>query len=411
MLILILLPLFVGSECHCDGVYYYDNIQDAFLDIDNQHMHHGARHNNINSEIVVVCQDNTCTVRLLRDVVVDSPLILNGVNFDLNGFVLENNTTTLISTYGTCRIYNGRLKGSLDNGDNYDGLLVNRQSVCAIENIEFDVESAHQTNILVHAYGNIVVMNSSMEVSTLASNEAAMTTAVYGNIFSNIYISKSDVVAKSDFGRVEGVYVGDTGKIESSSIIAYSNYRSNDVTFTSCSIGCNNSGEFVVNDCDIYGVHSGINSSGTLFVNGGTYRGYGHGGIYCSGVNNVYHIINSSICQDEMPCGYEDFGVGCMYGGLYVGGGQGRNNISVFVNNCVITADQNPVVLRGTSEEQNNSIYISNTTMDVKHIRVDNDTHRVYIGQGCNFDASHVDIQDVVKMTHECYCGNLCDDK
>lgn len=40
---------------------------------------------------------------------------------------------------------------------------------------------------------------------------------------------------------------------------------------------------------------------------------------------------------------------------------------------------------------------ITNTTIDVLHIRVDNNTHSIYLGEGCNFDITHIDLPEVVK--------------
>ena len=75
-------------------------------------------------------------------------------------------------------------------------------------------------------------------------------------------------------------------------------------------------------------------------------------------------------------------------------GGADSNNITVYMDNCDIYGSANQIVLRGTSNEKNNSLYISNSTihdLDGNNIAVhiDNDTHRLYIGKGNNFTASN----------------------
>lgn len=401
--ILIFFPLSGCELYNKDGVYYYENLQDALYDINGECV--GKRDQSVdgNPSVVVTLNDGTSTICLLKDVTMDDTILLNNTNFNFNGFVLRNNKATLIITYGNCRIYNGFLYRLCEGENGQDGIVVSRNSICHIENIVFESDSSSCINIAIHVYGEMFMTGSTVKVSSLESDQNTVTVAIYGNIFSNVYIDGSDIIAKSDFGRVDGVYVGDVGKLVNSHIVAYANYQSNETRFTSCAIGCNNDGTLVINNCNIYGVHSGIDSHGDLFVDAGIYRGYGHGGIYCSGANRTYRIANATILQAEMPIGYTDIGVGCMMGGIYIGGGENKDNINVFIDNCVIKAAKNPIVLRGTNGEKNNSLYISNTVLDVRHVRVDNDTHRVYIGNGCNFEELHVDIPEVVVYTNVDY--------
>jgi hypothetical protein len=406
VLFLIVVFLFLqllGCETYNkDGVYYYKELQDALLDIDEQYVGRRDQNSSVGSSVTVTLQDGSPTICLLKDITTDNTIRLSNTNLNLNGFTLENNKSSLIMTYGFCHIYNGALYRACDNESRYDGIVISKNSTCRITDITFKSESSNCTNIAIHVYGKMFMDNSAIEVSSSASNHNIMVIGVYSNLLSNVNIDKSSIIAKADFGRVEGVYIGDVGRISNSNIVAYANYQSNEVEFTSCAIGCHNDGILTINNCDIYGVHSGVNSSGSLTVDAGTYRGYGHGGIYCAGASLTYIITNATILQAEMPIGYKD-AVGCMQGGMYIGGGTNKNNIKVFIDNCIIKATKNPIVLRGTSGEKNNSLYISNTIIDVKHIRVDNDTHLIYLGEGCNFEVSHVDIPNVVVYTGVSY--------
>jgi hypothetical protein len=386
-----------------DGTYYYENIYDASEDINDGCVGRRSQRLMDNPNVAIVLLDGRPTICLLTNIITDTTILLNNASINLNGFTLTNDHSTLIKTYGDCEIYNGFLHRSCNDKSCTDGLVIGKSSVCKINNVVFKSESNNETNVAIRVYGEVIIRNSTIETHTIVSNQNTTTISVYGNIFSRVCIEESNIFSEADFGRVDGVYVGDVGSLVNSNIIACANYQSNSVRFTSCAIGCNNSGTLVVNNCSIYGVHSGINSVGALFVDGGTYSGYGHGGIYCAGINWINVIINSTVLQAEMPYGYEDLGVGCMQGGLYIGGGEHRNNVTVFIDNCIIEATKNPIVLRGTSGEQNNSLYISNTTIDIQHIRVDNNTHHIYLGEGCNFGLPHIDIPEVVIYTGVSY--------
>ena len=71
------------------------------------------------------------------------------------------------------------------------------------------------------------------------------------------------------------------------------------------------------------------------------------------------------------------------------------------MDNCTIDATSQPVVMRGTGGEKNNHIYISNSTIPLGTygLRVDNSTHRVYIGSGNNFGIEELKIRDLSGVT------------
>ena len=405
VVVFLFLQLFGCMIYNNDRVYYYEELQDALLDVNNQCV--GRRKQIIYNDpsVAVTLEEGVATICLLKNIIMDDVVLLKNANLNLNGFSLTNNKTVLIKTYGVCYIYNGYLNRLCENNQVFDGIVVKQSSICHIENVVFESKSSNSTNIAIHVYGEMFLRNSTIKSASFASDENTFTSSVYGNIFSNICIEESDITTESDFGRVEGVYIGDIGQLINSRIVSYANYKSNESRFTSYSVGCKSEGNLSIINCYIYGVHSGINTISSMSIDGGMYCGYGHGGIYCAGIGQTYKIKNAIIAQSEMPAEYEDLGVGCTQGGLYIGGGKNRNNIEVFVDGCTIIATKNPIVLRGSSGEQRNSLYISNTNLDVQHIRVDNNTHRVYLGVGCNFEQQHVDIQDTVVYTNVDYAN------
>ena len=89
------------------------------------------------------------------------------------------------------------------------------------------------------------------------------------------------------------------------------------------------------------------------------------------------------------------------------------------MDNCKIYGLNQPIVMRGSAGEENNKLYISNSTIDFDKandgakIRVDDITFRLYIGSGNNFNVSNVkpavdltqdDLATVVVSTGDVYC-------
>ena len=193
--------------------------------------------------------------------------------------------------------------------------------------------------------------------------------------------------------------VGNLGvaTITNCDIKAYSNLThgngNDDGYYGAYSNGVYNTGTLTISDCCAIGTLSGIANEGTLHLNGGTYEGFYGGGVYFAGIGTSAYARNAIIRQCNMPSGYTTT-FATNGAGLYIGGDVGNDNISVYMNNCDIYGSKNQIVFRGTDGEKNNSLYISNSTindMDGKDIaiRIDNDTHRLYIGKGNNFNITN----------------------
>ena len=91
---------------------------------------------------------------------------------------------------------------------------------------------------------------------------------------------------------------------------------------------------------------------------------------------------------------------GAMGPGLYIGGGSDRNNVTLYIDNCDIYSKTKnaQIILRGTSGEQNNKVYISNSRLydlggEKLYVRIDNLTHRLYLGAGNNFNKENTTIK------------------
>lgn len=222
----------------------------------------------------------------------------------------------------------------------------------------------------------------------------------------NSYLSgvNCDILAAAPYGLgVHGVHNLGNAVISDSSMKGYAHYTANKAgtTYASHSRGVYNSGEMTVVDCYVIGTHSGITSVGTLFVDGGTYESYGHGGIYFGGSNTTSYIKDATVRWSQMPDGYFDDGVaGTNKAGMYIGGASKRN-IVVYADNCQFDAPSQSIVIRGTSGEQNDVLYISNSTINTSaKIRIDAN-NQLCIGHGNNFTAQHTRSRTSVKGTVE----------
>ena len=151
------------------------------------------------------------------------------------------------------------------------------------------------------------------------------------------------------------------------------------------------------------GTHSGVDNTGALYINGGIYEGYGHGGFYfCGPASGCTAYVRDAITrQIAMPNGYIDDGAGCNEAGMYIGGYAGEDNLSIYMDNCQIYGTRHAVVMNGNG---NNTLYISNSTMTgSKSIRIDDVAKKVYIGIGNNFTADNATIPSAVIATAETY--------
>ena len=228
------------------------------------------------------------------------------------------------------------------------------------------------------------------------------TTAIIKNC--NIYACSNQ--------EAEGIRVtgNSVANISNCSIYSDSPYKENHNSYGSQGLWINSAATAIVTNCNIKGVHSAIQNKGTLYVDGGTYQGWGHGGIYFAGSNNNAYIKNANLGQWDYDGKFDTAGMTAGNNGaaMYIGGSAGNDNINVYMDNCNLTALHQCIVLRGTDTEKNNTLHISNSTINTHDIRIDNTTHKLYIGKGCNFDVNSVaSNQSVVTQTNEVYTFDM----
>lgn len=210
---------------------------------------------------------------------------------------------------------------------------------------------------------NILISNFS-ELKIQDKTQTKSVATIKADINSNINIMSSILYAISKSSFSYGIYSLGKLNISDSKIIADSDHTANAAgnDYGTTSRGIYSENELYIKNSYVYGTHSGITVKGEkLYVDGGTYESYSHGGIYiCKGINQIYNAILKECPLNE---GYIDDGrAGTNHAGLYIGGG---SNINTYIDNCVIKGEIQPIVVKDGSSEINNNLYISNSKINL----------------------------------------------
>jgi hypothetical protein len=186
-------------------------------------------------------------------------------------------------------------------------------------------------------------------------------------------------------------------KIYNSKIVAEA---TGDNSYEPWGTGITNEGTLFLNDVDCFGTHSGVSNGGVaVYVSGGTYTGYSHGGFYFHQGKDGEAFVKDSVirCGNYPTDGFfkDLYAVDgenghAIFAGFYVatpGNEAATNGSTVYLDGCAIGyPGKTAFVLRGTDGEQNCTVNISNSTIvdGATAIRVDNETHKLNVGVGTN---------------------------
>ena len=205
-------------------------------------------------------------------------LLLNGGNGIINnvtintksngGGVMENPTTAIcIKSHSILNIENSTFNGVDENNGSISNVYV--EELCELNciNTKFEATSPNGMSANIFSQGDIIL--SSCDVQCYANHTANAAGTNYATLSRAIYSVKGNVK---------------------------------------------------LFDCQIYGTHSGLTiRDGELYVDGGTYDGYSHGGIYFGSNNTKNYIYNASV--NDTPIrgeGMYDDGVAGTNGGPVV---------------------------------------------------------------------------------------------
>lgn len=354
------------------SAYYYATLSDAFADINQGSLGSSSVEDEKEAAALVYKEkNNTFVCQVLKDEKDFAASIDANVSIDLDGHTVTIKDSATIFINGKCDISNGSIKG-----------LSNEEGTKENPYILFNIQS-----------GSILLKN----VSILANDDNGGT--LYGvsiNEECEGVITDSTIQVVSKTGLMS-YCVNNLGvcTIEDSILEAISNHcaneAGNDYGQTARAVFSDVNSSTIFKNCYIYGAHSGATIKGDLFIDGGIYNGYSHGGLYISNAGKNAKLFNATIQEVSLPEGYIDDGVaGTNNAGIYIGG---SSNMSIYVDNCNFYGKSQPIVLRGSSGESNNTLYISNSRInkDYTNYGVRNDgSNQIRIGINNNFDKSNL---------------------
>ena len=394
---------------------YYSTLNGAVNDVNNGTIGTNADANKDDAVAGIYTNAGQTYVVLLKDTT-EATRIQPSVDMTINlgGHTLSADNAVCIAVNGGNLTIDGRLAGS--------SIVMNRDGSSTACFFVSSSSVAESLTIKGGTYSTVTESNTAYAVNQISTtikcafwgcrmDARSNSGAAYGIVcWSNFEVSSCDINTASQSGLSQGISIpaGVTAKVSNCNIEAYSSYYSSGDNYTSYSQGVSNLGTLTINDCYVLGTHSGLQNHGTLYVNGGTFESYGHGGIYFSGEGTTAYVRNATLNDVlTMPEGWE--GTSQHNGaGFYIGGYAGRDNISVYMDNCKIYGSANQIVLRGSSGEKNNTLYISNSNIydldgNTLSVRIDNDTHKLYLGTGNNFTADNTTRPSAVIATTETY--------
>lgn len=335
--------------------------------------------------------------------------IVSDMTINLGGHTLSSTTGAALTINSGNVAIDGRLLGSAINVSTSDevtarAIAINKNCNVSVEGGTYTSAGTNKASAGILCLGNLTAKNATI----IARSTVARIDGISMSSGSSANITNCKIYAYSDDGKSYGMYVSKTCTVTASNseLKAYAKYITDGAgQYTSSSMGVYHSASSVLtlNNCVVNGSVAGVQAYGTLYVNGGTYEGYGHGGFYLTGKNMKAYIRNAIIRECDMAEGYST-NINSNHAGAYFGGDSG---MTIYIDGCIIHGASQPFVLRGSAGETNITAYISNSIINTDAlIRIDNDTHKLYIGAGNNFAASNTNRTTAVIETNETYTMN-----
>lgn len=353
---------------------------------------------------VVLLKDNTETTKV--PVYVD--MIIN-----LGGHTLDSDAACPLDIYSGNVVIDGRIKGSAINAYSDTASVRAIQARTGSLKIMGGTYTAKTTTqsigvATIQTAANLMI--SDAKFIAIGHSNATRGISIQGNIVSDFKNCNIEVTGVGGYNQ--GVLVaqkayGATTTLSNCTITSYANYNM-EGSSESSSVGIKNYGTLMLNNCTITGTHTAVDTSGAIYVNGGTYESYGHGGIYFATTTTSY-VRNATLRCCDMPDGYTAISAG-NGSAFYMNpngynGDAGSGTQRVYMDKCYLYGITRVIAM---ADSDNNELYISNSTINqvdnsVTKIRIDGLSHKLYIGVGNNFTADDTNLAEAVIMTNETY--------
>lgn len=334
---------------------FYPNIQDALQALDDGTFGEGADANAQHVKVAVYTENDMPHIVLLDDFVTDTELIVNkDVCIELNGHTLSSTGKNVILVSSGNLHLDGQM-GAVKISNNQEGATISA----------------------------IKIMEGAALVATNCSIEADCKRGIANAIHSygNVTLTRCDIIGRADHTA---------------------NATKDNYATTSRAVLAE-AGTLKVNDCYVYGMHSGMTVKCDLTVNGGTYDGYSHGGIYFAGKDKIARIYHAKLNDAELLEGYTDDGVaGTNKAGMYIGEATG---MKVFMDYCDIYGRLYSIVLKDNATSHNNTLYISNSQINkiIRNWHSKVGINHVYFGKGNNFGPDNLQAKQNYTETSDEY--------
>lgn len=424
-----------------DTTDYYGSLSDAVLDINSGAVANALDKREGAKVSVFTAHTGAKTVMLHEDISEsDAITISKDMDLVLNGKKLNLTTETAVMTFavGTkCRIY-GDVPGSAINmegvtSNNKIWMLNVGSELFEIYGGSYTINIAAGRTIVLAALpecGVCRVHNAVLKSTNLTSGGIARCVQVQAK--GSVDLENTDMEARGS-GSTHVLYSVSKLNVENcvikavSTNVAYAGafyagsvMHMKNTTFHADSPGCHagtdnwaiglklmTDSEVHLENCVGFATHAAVETGGRLYINGGSYTGYSHGGIYAASQDDTF--INDAVIMCGNYVGEFDYTdkqddiLGC----FYFGGGPDANYLTAYIDGCTFASGTGKpgIVVRGTSGEHDNSLYISNSIVE-GHVRVDHDTHRVYVGRGTNLSNIKFDYPGRAEFTEQLYRKN-----
>ena len=438
---------------------YYSSLSIAMTDVNN-----GVSDNALSTEVgakvkVFTADDGRLTVMLLDDVSESTQIdITTDLDIVLNGHTISLTTAEAYLNFadGTNCSINGEVAGSAIVKD--VSALGTISTSCYVVNAageklhvvggSYSITGACSLFMLTFRNGVYAGQLIFEDCEISANNTATeIANSKYDGNFTRPVQTYCDVtfrnaiVTANTMSIAQALFIGDDGpveaRVEKSTIRAITQAKysygivnlanntlivDNSVVFVDApgdgadeelSVGIQNKGILFLTDTNVSATQMAVSTQegSKTYVSGGTFTGYSHGGFYFVHGADGEAFVNDAVIRCANYEGqFTDIFSGdtvAPYGGFYIGGGTNECNsdMTVYMDGCTIgTPTYSGFVMRATDGEANNTVNLSNCTINAATIRVDGGTgHLLNVGVGTNITESMISTPAQASFTDELY--------
>ena len=338
----------------------------------------------------------------------------DGTVLDLGGETLTFNTTNAITVKAKDVVINGTGGGitvTTPAGEKATIINVTEGASCTVNGGTYTANTSgagasgtSQTKAFYAGKNATLNVNDATIIAT-DDNDGCVVGVNGGYSSTVLNLTDCDITVTSG-DSLDNIGVQTWGKavLKGCSVIAQANYIGANGAYTANSRGiyAKENAPLELYDCYVWGAHSGVTTLNSVYVDGGTYEGYGHGAFYLAGGSKTSYFYNATINWAPMRDGFEyDNVAGTNAAGMYI---SGASNVKAYFDNCSFNMNaangekwDNKICpyYAVVINNGNNSVYVSNC-----HIEYANNVafrlHKtyadryVYYGVGNTYDETNV---------------------